>query len=637
MPASRQIIACALPGQDPRVLAERALDKARALDASCTLLVLTRAGSDDDAATAQALAQARAAGIEAQQVTLERMTAAAVLDTLRPWLGRGQRAVLMLQRQHDGFLGAASLSSRLATLCADELSHVRLHVVRATAERRHPRGLGTYMGGASLKAWWLTLLTLLACTLAGELMREHFEPANTVMIYMAGTTLVGLRAGMGRAIAFVLGSVLLYDLVLLPPYWTIVKLRPQYYFTFGVMLGVGCLISWLVSNVSAKSDELAARAQRAQARNDLSYDLVRASTPQDVQLALRSAIDSSLDGWGELLLPDAEGRLRPVDVAGLQFADPGTAARVFATGDHVATGDSPIVLHLPMQGTHERLGVLAIRLKAPLRDDSGDANLLRAFADKAAVVLQRLQLEAMNTSSALEAETERVRNTLLAAISHDFRSPMTTIVGSVSSLLEQRDVISPALRERLLRGVLGEARRVHTLMNNLLDLTRIEGGAVPLSLEWCPVDELFSAALTAQGATLAEHRVSMACDPDALLWCDPRLIEQLLGNVLENAGRHAPAGSRIRLGFTAETAAARLVVQDDGPGFPPGREQDMMKKFTRGSQQSSGGTGLGLAICAAVAKLHGGRLELSNQSGAQVMLWLPQPDCAPITDDDEAP
>lgn len=632
MPASRQIIACVLPGQDPWTLAERALGKAKALGACCTVLVVTRAGKADD--TAPALAKARAAGADVQRIELDRLSAVTVLDAMRPWLGPQQRTVLMLQRQPDGFLDASPLSSRLATRCTDQLPHVRLHVVPGAAPRRHLRWPRAGLRGISLKAWAQTLLTLLVCTLAGELMQGHFAPANTLMIYMAGTTLVGLRAGLYQAIAFVLGSVLLYDLILVPPYWSIVKIEAQYYFTFGVMLGVGCLISRLVSNVRDKTAELEARAKRAQARNDLSYDLVHASTPHDVQMALRDAIDGSLEGAGQLLLPDDQGRLHPVGDPDPKLADDDAAMRAFGTGQPVSQGIGPVVLHLPLQGSSERLGVLAIRLDGPLQADSDDTNLLRAFADKAAVALQRLQSDAMNARSVLEAETERVRNTLLAAISHDFRSPMTTIVGSVSSLLEQRDVIAPALRDQLLRGVLGEARRVHSLMNNLLDLTRIEGGTTPLSPEWCPVDELFATALAAQAPTLAAHRVSTRCDPDALLWCDPRLIEQLLGNVLENAGRHAPAGSQIRLGFIAEAGAARLVLQDDGPGFPPGREQDMMKKFTRGSQQSSGGTGLGLAICAAVAKLHGGRLELNNRGGAEVVLWLPQPPCTLVADDD---
>ncbi|WP_422010572.1 ATP-binding protein [Roseateles sp.] len=620
-----------MPGQQAVDLAERALAKAQALDAKCTLLVLSR-GTADAQAHAEVLAAARKSGAEAHCMPLAQATPTTMLDALRPWLSAAQRPVLMLQRQPDGLFGAGTPSARLAARCADSLPHVRVQLVPAAPRHRHLRWPNA-LRADWLDAWWPTLQILLACTLAGELMKGYFEPANTLMIYMAGTTLVGFRAGMRQAVAFVLGSVVLYDLIFLPPYWTLIKLGPQYYFTFGVMLAVGCLISRLASNVRMQTLELEARARRAQARNDLSYDLVRASTVEHVQAALRSAVDGSLEGAAELLLPGPDGRLQAVDAPQPQFADRDTAARVLATGQHITVGSCPVLLHLALPGSGPPLGVLVVKLDAPLCEEARDAELLRAFADKVAVVLQRLRLEALSARSALEAESERVRNTLLAAISHDFRSPMTTIVGSVSSLLEQHDALPPTLRERLLRGVLSEARRVHSLMSNLLDLTRIEGGAVRLNPEWCPVDELFAASLAAQGATLGEHRVSTTCDPDALLWCDPRLMEQLLNNVLENAARHAPAGSQIRVRFEAGEAAARVVVQDDGPGFPPGREQDMMKKFMRGSRQAGHGTGLGLAICAAIARLHAGELELSNQGGAQVALWLPQPACAPVTDD----
>ncbi len=344
----------------------------------------------------------------------------------------------------------------------------------------------------------VALLMLCACTLASELLSPYLDPASLMMVYMVGVTAVAVRSGMRTAVAFVLGSAVVYDLVFLEPQWVLSKLEREHYLTFGLMLGVGCLISSLASNLRVKTLEVEARA---------------------------------------------------------------------------------------------RLGV--------------------------------------------EAETERLRSTLLAAISHDFRTPITTIIGSVTTLLEQGGSLDKSQHEILLGGVLREASRVHQLMSNVLDLTRIEGGAVAPRFEWCPVDELVAAVVRPLEPRLAAHRFNTRFDPDSLLWCDPGLMEQLLGNLLGNACQHAPAGSAITLEIAAADQSVHLTISDTGPGFPSGREQEMVKKFSRGSSRQGPGTGLGLAICAAIARLHGGELELANRGGAWVQLRMPQP--VPLREPEEAP
>ncbi len=227
----------------------------------------------------------------------------------------------------------------------------------------------------------------------------------------------------------------------------------------------------------------------------------------------------------------------------------------------------------------------------------------------------------------MEAESERLRSTLLAGISHDFRTPLTTIVGSATSLLEQRHAIDEEHCNALLRGVLLEAQRMHALTSDLLDLTRMEEGAVRPNPEWCPADELVDEARATCGGRLDGHRVTVDVNHEDVVWCDARLLGQALVNMLDNAARHTPAGAGIAISVKVGAGTWSLVVHDGGPGIPAGHERDVFKKFFRGRQEpDSRGTGLGLAICAVVAGLHGGTIAATNVGGARFEMTLPQPD-----------
>lgn len=245
-----------------------------------------------------------------------------------------------------------------------------------------------------------------------------------------------------------------------------------------------------------------------------------------------------------------------------------------------------------------------------------------------AEVVERALHEQRSAQARMESEAERLRSTLLASISHDFRTPLTTIVGSTSSLLQQWDALDEPRRLALLQGVLAESRRLHQLSSNLLELTRLERGMVRPSCEWCLADELVNEALASVGARLERHRVRSRVAPDLPVWCDPRLVEQALVNLLENAARHTPPGTGVTIDAQAGEGEWTLVVADDGPGFahgadapPPGAEAGA--SFERSGAVSS--RGLGLAICAAIAKLHGGRIETGSERGARIALVLPLP------------
>jgi two-component system sensor histidine kinase KdpD len=213
-------------------------------------------------------------------------------------------------------------------------------------------------------------------------------------------------------------------------------------------------------------------------------------------------------------------------------------------------------------------------------------------------------------------ESERLRNSLLAALSHDLRTPLTVLVGLAESLSLAKPPLAAAQAE-IAAAMTDEAHRMSALVSNLLDMARIESGEVTLHLEWQPLEEVVGAAVRASRSMLQHHKLEVRLPRDLpLVRFDALLIERVLVNLLENAGKYTPAGSHVTL--SAEVAGDRLRVNvaDDGPGLPPGREEAVFQKFARGNPESATpGVGLGLAICRAIVAAHGGEISGRNRHG----------------------
>lgn len=481
------------------------------------------------------------------------------------------------------------------------------------------------------RRWAEGLVVFLLCTAVGEVVWRYFDSANLLLLYFSGVVFMALRHGRAAALAFVLASVAVFDLMFVAPRWSMHPIEPQYFFTFAVMLAVGWLVSGLAAHARDQALTAQAQARRTQVLNDLAASLAIAQQEAEVAQAVCDTVSRQLGVDAALLVPGPQGRLQVAGGAA-RLADGAAAAAALA--EHCETGQGaarhPLVVarHLPLLAGGAALGVLAVAPLAAADDLAEDQRLLRALASQAATALDRARLQRLGREADLAAESERLRNTLLAGVSHDFRTPLTTIIGSATSLLDQEAALDAAGREALLRGLLAQARRMHRTMSDLLELTRLEEPGVQPVPEWCPADELVAAALATQGERLARHRVKVQVPADLLLWCDARLMEQLLVNLLDNAARHTPADGDISVQAGLQSGQAWLQVQDTGPGFPPGSEQRMLGKFVRGRSESAGaGTGLGLALCAAVARLHGGGLQLRSTGGACVRVQWPQPAC----------
>lgn len=500
--------------------------------------------------------------------------------------------------------------------------------LQAPAQR--PEALQKTRRGQLLRGWPSALVALGVSTLAGAVLERQLDPANIVMLYLAGVVYVASKAGRAPAIATVLGSIFLYDLIFVLPRWSLKPTEPQYWFAFVVMMVVGVIISQLAARTREQAMLAEARAQRTEALNQLSVALGQARDREAVARSLCAAVQSSV-GVGSTLLfiPGPEGALEP----GQQWPpgfDAHRAREALAGGVEAghgsATGSDQGLRYLPLVAGETAFGLLVLNPPIPERDSLEDRHLVRALANQAAIALERADLERRSIAAAVEAEGERTRSTLLAGISHDFRTPLTTIIGNATMLLEQAAAISEDRRITLLQTLLDEAQRLHVLTSNLLDLTRLDEHAIQLRPEWCPADELLEAAQSQLGPRLRGHQLTVAMPPEALLWCDARLIDQVLVNLLDNAVRHSPPGGAIRVAVEVTSHQWKLTVHDNGPGIPAGHERAIFRKFYRAAGDSdSTGKGLGLAICAAIATLHGGEIRAENAAGARFTMLLPQP------------
>jgi len=264
--------------------------------------------------------------------------------------------------------------------------------------------------------------------------------------------------------------------------------------------------------------------------------------------------------------------------------------------------------------------------------------LLDTFAALIAIALERVHYVEVAQDAVVRMESERLRNSLLAALSHDLRTPLTVLVGLAESLALTKPPLSPAQLESA-EAIQDEARRMSTLVSNLLDMARIESGEVKLNLQWQPLEEVIGSALNAAHGMLKQHVVEVHIPRNLpLVRFDALLIERVLVNLLENASKYTPPGSTVEL--SAEIVADRLSVSvsDNGPGLTQGREEAVFQKFTRGERESATpGVGLGLAICRAIVESHQGKILATHRpgGGARFTFTLPLGNPPPATEEPE--
>jgi two-component system sensor histidine kinase KdpD len=508
------------------------------------------------------------------------------------------------------------------------------------APRRYIPALGlSGLGGKSRKIEYRRYLmaggVIACCTLIAKLLFGRFELANLVMVYLVGVVVVATRYGRGPSVLASLLGVGLFDYFFVTPYFSFSVSDTQYLVTLLAMLAVAMVISHLTANVRSQAKVAAHRERRATVLYAMSKELTSGRIEEEiVSIAVRH-IHAEFGSRNAILIADANGRI--VHPAGkpqlesLRDFDLDVAQWVYDHGEMAGQGTDTLpgapAVYFPLSGA-EPLGVLALlpvnlrRLFLPEQ-----RKLLDTFISQIAQALERVRLADRAKAVYVQMEAERLRNSLLSSISHDLRTPLATIVGSASALAEKGETLQTQDRQELSLAIYDEALRMSNLVNNILDMARLDSGVVQLNRQWHSLEEIVGTVLARLDKQLQGRPLSVRLPAETpLVYVDAVMIEQILVNLLENAVRYTPQGTPLEIYAELAPQAVTVYVADHGPGIPPGQEEMLFEKFYRVQREGAqSGVGLGLAICKAIAEAHGGYIRGRNRAdgGAVFSFVLP--------------
>jgi two-component system sensor histidine kinase KdpD len=397
------------------------------------------------------------------------------------------------------------------------------------------------------------------------------------------------------------------------------------------MLIVGLITGQLTARFRYQAQVAEHRESRARSLYEMARELSAALTMDQVVEISDRFVERSFLAKVAIVLADAENRLvvagekdkRPaqLDLAVAQWAYDHTEAAGFGTDTLPA---SPI-LYLPLKAPMRTRGVLAIEPSVPrwlLIPEQ--RRQLDTFCTLIAIAIERVHYVEVARDALIKMESERLRNSLLSALSHDLRTPLTALIGLADSMTVSQPPLARSQLE-VAEAIREESSRLSTLVNNLLDMARLQAGEVHFHLEWQHIEEVIGSALRA--TNLGGRKIITSVPHDLpLVQFDAVLIERVLCNLLENAAKYTPENATVQIGARLGDGELEVSVADNGPGIPPGKEKEIFEKFMRGSTESAiPGVGLGLAICRSIVEAHGGKIwaERAAEGGARFVFTLP--------------
>lgn len=525
--------------------------------------------------------------------------------------GQARRLEQLAPALHLMEIGEAGSSRRLAP------------VRRGGTEEEH--GWPQWRGYA-----WAALSCVPVTLLAAPLI-EHFALANIVMLFLLGVVLVALRHGRGPAALAAFMNVAAFDYFFVEPRFSFAVSDVQYLFMFAVMLAVGLITGQLTAGLRFSARIAASREKRAQSLFELTRELSAALLASQVAEMGAQAVQRDFGGQALVLAAGADDKLAAPEHPPAGF-DMTVADWAFRNQEPAGLATSTLAAqswhYVPLRAPMRVRGVLAlIPAQARWLYIPEQMQQLETLARQIAIALERVHYVDIARQAVVDMESERLRNAVLGAISHDVRTPLTALIG-LADALAQSQPLSEA-QGSMAQALAGQARELSALVNNLLEMARLQSGTVRLRKEWQSVEEVVGAAIRAARPALGERKVLTQLPADLpLVEFDATLMERALVNLLENAARYgAPP---IEISGEAQADSLVLRVRDHGPGLPTGmqgREAQLFDKFTRGeAETSTHGVGLGLAIVKAVVDAHRGGIEAGNApgGGAQFTLHLPR-------------
>lgn len=437
------------------------------------------------------------------------------------------------------------------------------------------------------------------------------------MIFLLAVFVVAVRLGRGPAILTAFLAVALFDVLFVPPQLSFTVADAQYLVTFAVMLAVGLITSHLAAQLSERTEQTQAKEQETRKLYLLAGDLGAALSLQQVAEIISSFLGISL-GRFSLLVDQGQGKgSELVSYGNLTQESDGLAKATYQNAQPIESNGR---MYLPLHGSTRVRGVLVFTSYETI-----PRPLLAAIASLASIAVERLHYAEVAQQSEIAAQSEKLRSSILSSISHDLRTPLTSLVGQADSLANIQAEAIDSIRARA-SVIRDQAHAMNRMVINLLELARLRSGSVRLNKQWQPVDEVIGSSVRLLEDILSTHPLKIDLPEDLPLVCfDSILIERVLVNLLENAAKYSAAGEAILISGTPIAGQLVISVCNTGSAFPSGQMDEVFELFTRGIQEDvTPGTGIGLAVCRDIILAHEGMIKAENTpEGACIRFSLP--------------
>jgi two-component system sensor histidine kinase KdpD len=501
------------------------------------------------------------------------------------------------------------------------------HLPAQPATGRQPIKWQPYLLGAGL---------VLLATLLGLPLRPFINPTNLVMLYLVTVMVAAVWLGRRPAIVASFLSVIAFDVIFVLPYHTLVVADAEYLLTFAGLLAVGVVISTLAARAQEQAQAARRREAQTVALYELSQRLATVSGVAEIAQTTVNHVQVTFNSPAAIFLPDGRGEqlILQATTSNFELEPDGAAVADWAfrhgqpAGRYTDTLTGVGGFYLPLRTSDQVTGVIAIKFPADYKSSlaSEQRHLLNSFSSQVALALERARLAEQARRAQLLEETEKLQTTLLNSISHDLRTPLASITGALSSLLDDADLLSAAAQHDLVHTAWEQALRLNRLVGNLLDMTRLESGAMKVVCQPYDVEELVGATL-AQMPNRLQGRIVKRMIPTDLppVAIDLTLMIQALMNLVDNALKYAPPDEPIEIEAYQEEQTVIIVVKDRGPGLPETELAHIFTKFFRLSPGGVSGTGLGLSIAKGIVEAHDGRIWAQNRPGGGAVFLMALP------------
>lgn len=485
-----------------------------------------------------------------------------------------------------------------------------------------------------MKYFWTLVLVTIA-TLGGVLVDTFItllDPANLVMFYLLTVVIVALRFGYGPAFLTAVSSVVVFNFFFVPPQLTLHVEDAQYLLTFLGLLMAGVVIANLTAQARQQTEAAERRERETAQLYSLSRELAATIEPNVIVKAVIDHATQIFQCEAGVFLPNDKGQINPTLLTpNFRLSDDENAAVEWAFKHGLVAGNNATAIpnaqgrYIPLKSAQNIIGVLGLCMGETV--SIAQQRLIAAFAAQSALAIEAAQLGQEAQQAQLLREKEKFQTAILNSVSHDLRTPLVSITGTLSTLRDNMAVYDAAAQRDLLDGAFEEAERLNRLVGNLLDMSRLEAGGIKLKQELYDLEEIIGVVRSQLRERLTNRQLMIHLSPDLpMLLVDLVLMAQVFVNLLENALKYSPVDQPIEIEASQQVKYTQITIKDRGIGIPEGDLPNIFEKFYRASSADfRGGSGLGLSICQGIVETHGGRISAQNRKGGGTCIIIELP------------